>query len=315
MSLPYSASRAVFEGNGVTVDFPFAFKVWKTSQLEVVVMGPDSVSLPAKGWTAVLTDTGGTVTYRKDGQPLPEAWTLAIVRNMPFTQEIDLLSGTRFDPQVIEDQLDQATAERQQLLEKLGRAVIMPPTSEYESPEIVAEKLWEAADRAESSAIDASVNAQKTAADAARAAAEADRAKSAADKILTLSVSAHESPNDAVAAEYTPETGMLHLFVPRGPKGEMGVAGPHGAQGPQGERGHEGVAGSQGAQGETGPQGMQGEAGPQGVQGKKGDTGPQGPRGEALTVDVIHCGGAARTQVSVIDCGNASTFAPPPILH
>ena len=121
MTMPYSPGRALFEGNGTATDFPFSFKVWGTEQLTVTLTGPDGNSRPASGWTARLND---------EGAPLPAGWKLAITRNMPFEQQIDLVSGTRFDAEVIETGLDRATAERQQLLEQLQRAVILPPTSD-----------------------------------------------------------------------------------------------------------------------------------------------------------------------------------------
>ena len=37
MTLPYSPSRAVYEGNGAATAFPFAFKVWSTDQLNISI--------------------------------------------------------------------------------------------------------------------------------------------------------------------------------------------------------------------------------------------------------------------------------------
>ena len=129
MTMPYSASRALFLGNGAATQFPFSFRVWDESQLVVSLTSPQGKTSRATGWTATLTGTGGTLSYLHEGAPLPAGWKLSIVRNMPFVQNIDLIPGTRFDPEVIETALDQAAAERQQLLEQLSRAVIMPPTS------------------------------------------------------------------------------------------------------------------------------------------------------------------------------------------
>ena len=116
-----------------------------------------------------LTDNGGTVSYLHESAPLPEGWKLSIVRNMPFVQEVELISGTRFDPEVIETALDQAAAERQQLLEQLSRAVIMPPTGE-QSPEEVVADIKAARDAAEASAGAAGDSAARAAQSAANAA-------------------------------------------------------------------------------------------------------------------------------------------------
>ena len=169
MTLPYSPSRAVYEGNGAATSFPFAFKVWSTDQLNISTTSPKGETSPAQGWTANIGESGGTVTYLHDGAPLPAGWRLAIVRNMPFEQGIDLISASRFDPQVIEDGLDQATAELQQLNEKLARAVIMPATSD-KSPEEVVASLYSSRDAAAQNATAAAHSAAAAAASAATAA-------------------------------------------------------------------------------------------------------------------------------------------------
>lgn len=174
MTMPYSASRALFEGNGAATQFPFSFRVWDESQLVVSLTSPQGKTSRATGWTAALTDTGGTLSYLHEGTPLPVGWKLAIVRNMPFSQDIDLVSGARFDPQVMEDGLDQAAAERQQLLEQLSRAVIMPPTGE-QSPEEVVADIKAARDAAGASAGAAGDSAARAARSAANAADSADR--------------------------------------------------------------------------------------------------------------------------------------------
>ena len=77
MTLPYSPSRAVYEGNGAATSFPFAFKVWNTDQLNISVTSPKEETSPAQGWTASIGESGGTVTYLHDGAPLPSGWRLA----------------------------------------------------------------------------------------------------------------------------------------------------------------------------------------------------------------------------------------------
>ena len=192
MTLPYSPSRAVYEGNGAATSFPFAFKVWSTDQLNISITSPKGETSPAQGWTASIGGSGGTVTYLHDGAPLPAGWRLAIVRNMPFAQGIDLISASRFDPQVIEDGLDQATAELQQLNEKLARAVIMPATSD-KSPEEVVASVYSSRDAAAQSATAAAHSAAAAAASAATAAQTVTEAAEA-------SVSAATAQADSAAA-------------------------------------------------------------------------------------------------------------------
>lgn len=125
MALENSTSKAVFEGNGATTQFPFAFKVWDEKQIAVTVTNPNGVETPAAGWSVVLSANGGTVTYLHDKKPLPVGWKLAIARDMPFKQEDVFITGTKFDPAVIEEALDIACAERQELREKISRCVMV----------------------------------------------------------------------------------------------------------------------------------------------------------------------------------------------
>ena len=204
MTLPYSPSRAVYQGNGTATAFPFAFKVWSTDQLSVSVTSPDGHSAAAQGWTASLGENGGTLTYLHNGTPLPDGWRLAIVRDMPFAQGIDLVSASRFDPQVIEDGLDQATAELQQLNEKITRAVIMPATSE-QSPEEVVASIYASRDAAAASANEASTQATTAQASAMAAANSAETAEqtvqtAAADAVMAATAQANAAAVSALAA-------------------------------------------------------------------------------------------------------------------
>lgn len=309
MTMPYSPGRALFEGNGTATDFPFSFKVWGSDQLSVTLTGPDGTSRPASGWKARLNDDGGSVTYLHDGAPLPEGWKLAITRNMPFEQQIDLVSGTRFDAEVIETGLDRATAERQQLLEQLQRAVILPPTSD-ETPEDMAHELLRARDEAVKSAGTAQSSAQTAITSASRAAASEQAAagheqaarqllEDTRDSCLNINSLTAEAetlePGEAASVDFVPDSLRFFFKIPRGMpgvQGPAGAAGPQGARGDkgdQGERGPQGIqgiagpAGPAGEQGTTGARGPQGPQGLQGEKGEKGDTGepgPQGPKGE-----------------------------------
>ncbi len=151
-------SKAVFQGNGQAVHFPFSFKVWDSTQLRVEVTDSSGVTQSVTNFTAHLTEHGGTLTYMHDGGALPQGYSLAILRNMPFTQEVDLISGTRFDPQVIEEQLDRATAERQQLREAVERSVKTDVTSD-QSPEMLINTLRANAATAVEKAAEASASA------------------------------------------------------------------------------------------------------------------------------------------------------------
>lgn len=162
MTLDTSVSKAVFQGNGAATEFPFSFKVWNAEELVVQVTGTDGIARDITAQCSVtLSDEGGVVVYAPGGAPLPAGNTLVILRDMSFLQDVRLITGTRFDPAVIEEALDRATAERQQLLEKVNRAIVVPVDS-ADPPEELADQIFEARDRAEAAAGNAAASAVKS---------------------------------------------------------------------------------------------------------------------------------------------------------
>ena len=164
MSLENSISKTLYTGNGVTREFSFPFKVWQASQVRVILAEPStkageggtnaaSLSGTETDVTAQvsvsLSPTGGTVTFAT--APAPGA-TLAILRQMPFVQEDRYITGTRFDPHEIEDALDIACAERQELKEQLDRSVKLPPSSLLDPDELIAELMQVRVDAGNSAA-------------------------------------------------------------------------------------------------------------------------------------------------------------------
>lgn len=141
MSLESKISKNVFQGNGTTKTFSFTFRVWKEDQVLVYVgIGDETETDVTSTCTITLSENGGTVTF-----PTAPAvgMTVVIMRNMPFTQEDQYITGARFDPHEIEDRLDQDCAERQQLREQTNRAVKVPVTSS-KTPEQYMAAFWKA---------------------------------------------------------------------------------------------------------------------------------------------------------------------------
>ena len=211
MTLDTALSKALYQGNGSATQFPFAFKVWEPDQIRVTVTGPGRESRDVTSQSRIeLTEDGGVVTYPLAGEALSDKYFLSVTRNMPFVQDIDLVSGSRFDAKVMETGMDQSAAERQQLREQLDRAVILPPTSE-KSPEEVVEDIYAARDEAQASAEAAAQSAtaaEKSAVDAAASESHAkehqdwscqcaDRAEQARDAALAQAV----ATNELMAAE------------------------------------------------------------------------------------------------------------------
>ncbi len=158
-----------FVGNNVTTAFPFTFKVFSSSEVEVVRV----VDATEVETTLVLTtdytvslnadqdaDPGGTVTLLS---ALATGTTLVITSNVANTQSTALTNNGGFYPNVIEDALDRATIQIQQLSEQVERSVKVPITSTTDPDALVASVV----------ASEASAAASAAAAAASAAAAEA----------------------------------------------------------------------------------------------------------------------------------------------
>lgn len=159
MTIASAVSKVTLNGNGSTTSFPFGFKVWKAADLEVSITDASGVVSVVTNWGVALNPSGGgTVAYPTSGPPLPTGHKITIARSMDFLQDVDLVSGTRWDPEVVETALDRATAERQQLKERLDRAVAVPISSST-TPEQFADELFTARDDAVASASSAATSA------------------------------------------------------------------------------------------------------------------------------------------------------------
>lgn len=149
--LSSNVSKITLNGDGANKAFPFSFKVWDSADLRVVITDANGEDTPVSNWSAVILGLGGTVTYPTSGNPLPAGSKITIMRNMDFLQDVDLISATRWDPEVVETALDRLTAQDQLLLEKMNRALTLGVTSNLD-PTAVVEDLFNARDRAESAA-------------------------------------------------------------------------------------------------------------------------------------------------------------------
>jgi hypothetical protein len=180
MTMSSTVSKVTLNGDGVQTSWPFAFKVWQEADIEVILSDPTGADSVALDWSAVLAGLGGTVTYPTSGPPLPLGWKITIKRAMPFLQEVDLVSGTRWDPEVVETALDQKTAELQQLKEELSRSVKIGITSSGTAEDLLT-SIYDARDAAQVSADDAAAQVALAEGQVALAAAQVALAEGHAD--------------------------------------------------------------------------------------------------------------------------------------
>lgn len=134
MTLPATSRRAgPFNGNGSTTSFPFTFKVFAASDVQVVktISTGDAVLVLNSDYTVALNvdqdaSPGGTITYPITGNALASGETLTFTGDLDYDQPLDLPSGGNFSPIALENQLDRTTMQLQQLKENLDRAMTLP---------------------------------------------------------------------------------------------------------------------------------------------------------------------------------------------
>lgn len=146
MSISSEIRRAgPYSGNGSTTAFAFAFKVFTTAQVVVTrtVSGVETVLTLTTHYTVSLnanqnTNPGGTVTMLTApavGQ------SITITSNVANLQPTAIANLGGFYPEVINDSLDRATIQIQQLDERLDRALVIPVSSSGVSTQLPAPEV------------------------------------------------------------------------------------------------------------------------------------------------------------------------------
>jgi len=166
MSISTTTRKAgPFTGNGVTVAFPFTFKVFAVDDVKVVrgeIATAAELELTRGTHYSVTlnsnqdTNPGGTVNWI--GTPLSSAFTLVIGSKVASTQPANFTNLGRFYPRVLNDALDRVTIVVQQLAEEVSRSVKVG-FSGLVSPDELVNTITTAASTAASSAADAAAAA------------------------------------------------------------------------------------------------------------------------------------------------------------
>ena len=124
-----------FTGNGTASAFPFAFKVFAAGDLDVLrtltSTGVVTTLVLNSDYTVALnadqnTSPGGTVTLT--GGNLATGTTLLVASGVDNTQQVDLTNQGGFYPEVINDALDRATIQVQQVQGQANRGIRYPDT-------------------------------------------------------------------------------------------------------------------------------------------------------------------------------------------
>lgn len=255
--------------DGSQTNFPISFPFLDNSHIQVWYAMPgkpdtDVAILDQQYYsvTGAGNPVGGVLTRTK---PWDVGAIIAIVRNVPITQLHQYTQYDNFPAKSHEDALAKLTMICQQLDEICSRAMTVPVTSKKNPQE-----YWQYILEQNQIALEASLRAVAAAEQAETCKTQACQCATEAQEIRSelfgLSFSAHLSPSPNVAVQYTPETGMVHFYVPPGPQGPQGNPGIGliGERGPIGEKGDKGDKGEKGDQGNPAPAGERGEKGPMG---------------------------------------------------
>ena len=126
-----------FYGNGVTTQFPFTFKVFSAADLEVTYTNAAGVaSVITSGFTVTLNadqdaNPGGYITYPLSGSPMASPASLVAIGATAYSQPAAFSNVGRFLPEVHERAFDRQAILSQQLAEKLGRQLTIPPDGPF----------------------------------------------------------------------------------------------------------------------------------------------------------------------------------------
>jgi hypothetical protein len=137
-----------YVGNGTASVFPFAFKIFQASDLEVVRL---NVSTSVETILELTTDYTVTLNSDQDSNPggsitlvagaLASGFNLVITSDLENLQPTDLTNQGGFYPDVINDALDRATIQIQQLQEQTDRAIKVPITNPTSIAELTADLI------------------------------------------------------------------------------------------------------------------------------------------------------------------------------
>lgn len=125
-----------FVGTGLVSTFPFTFKVFEASDLEVVRLqvstGTETILVNASDYTVSLnqdqnSSPGGSITLT--GGALAVGTNLVITSDIAALQETDLTNQGGFYPEVINDALDRTVILLQQIKDAVDRSIKITTTN------------------------------------------------------------------------------------------------------------------------------------------------------------------------------------------
>ena len=138
MTVKSDQRKIIYEGNGTTTQFAVPFYFINQSDIEVSVYDGTTTTPLVLNTDYTLTgagvETGGTVTT---AEPVASGSEIAILRNVPYKQEMDIPENDIFPSQNMERALDRLTMQTQQLAEQVARSVTVDVFSDADPSKLV----------------------------------------------------------------------------------------------------------------------------------------------------------------------------------
>lgn len=137
-----SRKAGPYIGDGAQTQFPFAFKVFKEADIRVVVAdtstGHERELVLGRDYKVYLqtnqnTVPGGNVAL---SAPLDHSCKLVLLSRVPYLQPVEITNQGAFYPSVINNGLDRATIQIQQLAEIQARTLTYPATITGFNPQL-----------------------------------------------------------------------------------------------------------------------------------------------------------------------------------
>ena len=140
MTVSSTTVKNSYSGNGSTTQFPYGYKIFADSDLQVIIRTDSTGAETVKSLTTHYTvsgagdASGGNVTFTSGNTPA-SGETVVIIREVPQTQAIDYIANDPFPAESHEEGLDRATMTTQQVQEELDRSIKLSRTNTMTSTE------------------------------------------------------------------------------------------------------------------------------------------------------------------------------------
>lgn len=223
MTVANSLNKHTYVGNGVTTSFPYTFKIFKSTDIQVILTDIETGDETLLSSNYTVNTSTNTVTYPVSGTPLTSATKITLNRSVPITQETALPNGGPYLARVIEAAFDKDIIIDQQLQAQIDRtlkfAITVPDDFSRSLPAPVALKALRINSNATAFeyTTDPEIAANQAAASAAAAlTSENNSATSAASAATSATNSAASAATIGGFLDYTATAKTLDIIT-KGP--------------------------------------------------------------------------------------------------